>query len=96
MCLFSRVTHHVGGCGEGLAEQAFDREPLDRTVLIIAEAVIILWEQISGQRVIRDLHSQVVVDTGEVTFHEFETSGRLSARTIARLHQRVVTDTFPK
>lgn len=69
-CFTLRAAYHVGGCGEGLTEQAFDREPLDRAILIIAETVIILWEQIPRQCVIRDLHSQVVINTGKINFNE--------------------------
>lgn len=61
----SHVTHHVGSRGESLTEQTLDREPLDRAILIIAEAVIILREEISSQCIIRDLYSQVVIDTGK-------------------------------
>lgn len=56
------LAYHVGGGAERLVEQTFDGQPLDGTILIVPEAMIILREQVPGQGVVRDLNSQIVVN----------------------------------
>lgn len=56
------LAHHVGGGAERFVEQTFDGQPLDGTILVVPEAMVILREQVPGQGVVRDLNSQIVVN----------------------------------
>lgn len=41
--------------------EALNGEPLDGAILVVAQAVIVSGEQVTGQRVVCDLHSQFIV-----------------------------------
>lgn len=61
-----RFTHHIGGSAERLIQQAFDREPFDRAILVIAQTMVILRKQVPGQSVVRDLNPQIIVNANKM------------------------------
>ena len=49
------ITHHVRGSGELPLRDGLQRHPLDRPVLVVAEAVVVVGEEVTRQRAVRQL-----------------------------------------
>lgn len=56
-----RYTHHVRCCGEVRVHQTLNGEPFYWTILVVAQAVIVRREQVTGQGVVRHLHLQLLI-----------------------------------
>lgn len=48
----STKTYHITGRWETLVDQRLHRHPLDRPILIVTKAVVVVGKQVTGQRII--------------------------------------------
>lgn len=61
--------HHITSTGKFIVDQALQSHPADWSVLVVPQAVVVHGEQVPGQRVVRDLHLQCIVNAGHREEH---------------------------
>jgi len=54
-------TDHVTGSGEVSRDERLERQPLDWAVFVVAETVVVVWEDVSRQRRVTDADVQLAV-----------------------------------
>jgi len=59
----SSNSYHITGARKVIVEQTLQSHPANRSVLIVPEAVIVHGEEITGQRIICDLHLHAVINS---------------------------------
>lgn len=55
-------TYHITSTGKFIVNQAFKSHPSNRSVLIISQAMVVHRKQVSGQRIVRDLHLKCIIN----------------------------------
>lgn len=57
------VTHHIRSSRVLVLQQRLRSHPLDGAVLVVAEAVVVVGEQVSRQTVVRHFQSQFLINS---------------------------------